>query len=124
MGFLVLTRRTEEQIVIGGDIFLTVIWMYADKVKIMFECPEGVNIDYTCPEGTERKILPGMDVDLPVGEHIMVDGYTMVKLIQIRSGQARLGFDAPADVDILRKEIFDRGVTSVEPGHGALNEKG
>jgi carbon storage regulator len=42
---LVLTRRVEEQIVIAGDIRVTVVAVQGDKVRLGITAPEFVRVD-------------------------------------------------------------------------------
>ena len=41
---LVLSRTTNEQILIGDDITITVVRVSGDKVRIGIDAPTGVNI--------------------------------------------------------------------------------
>ena len=42
---LVLTRRIGEEIVIGGDIRVTLVGFQGNKVRIGVEAPESVRVD-------------------------------------------------------------------------------
>jgi carbon storage regulator len=42
---LVLSRKLDEQILIGDDVVLTVVRIEGDKVKIGIEAPIGVRVD-------------------------------------------------------------------------------
>lgn len=41
-----------------------------------------------------------------VGETIRIGGNVLVRVLEVRGGQVRLGVDAPADVRIFREEIY------------------
>lgn len=41
------------------------------------------------------------------GESIIVDGNIEIKIIESEDGKVRIGIDAPKDIEIHRKEIFD-----------------
>ena len=41
-----------------------------------------------------------------VGEAIIVNEKIAIRLLEIKGGQIKLGFDAPSDVTIHREEIF------------------
>ena len=45
MGNLILTRKRNESVVIGGDVTLTVVEIRGDKVRLGFRAPQGVRID-------------------------------------------------------------------------------
>lgn len=42
---LVLTRRIGEQIVIGGDVCVTVVAVQGERVRIGITAPESVRVD-------------------------------------------------------------------------------
>lgn len=42
---LVLTRRRNEQIVIGGDITITVVDIGGGKVRLGIEAPDSIQVD-------------------------------------------------------------------------------
>lgn len=42
---LVLSRKTDEKIIIGGSIIITVVRIAGDKVRIGIEAPSDVAID-------------------------------------------------------------------------------
>jgi len=44
-----------------------------------------------------------------VGESVLIDGKTRVKVIAIEGGRIALGFDAPDDVWIQREELVEGG---------------
>ena len=41
------------------------------------------------------------------GESIIIDGYIEVKIMEIGEGKVSIGIDAPRNVDILRKELYE-----------------
>jgi carbon storage regulator len=41
---LVLSRKPGEQLVIGNDIILTVVWVRGNRVRLAFEAPDQVRI--------------------------------------------------------------------------------
>lgn len=43
-----------------------------------------------------------------VGESIIINGNIEVKLIEVKGKGAKLGFEFPEDVTVLRKEVHDR----------------
>lgn len=42
-----------------------------------------------------------------VGECIILDDNIKITLVQAQDGRAKIGIDAPLDVTILRKELYD-----------------
>ena len=61
---LVLTRRVGEEVVIGGDIHVTIVAVQGGKVRLGITAPEGVPIDRQ--EVHERR-RQSPDRDRPVG---------------------------------------------------------
>ncbi len=41
------------------------------------------------------------------GESIIIDGYIEVKIVEIEDGKVSIGIEAPRNVDIFRKELYD-----------------
>lgn len=41
------------------------------------------------------------------GESIIIDGKIEVKIVELDDGRVRIGIDAPRDIEIHRKEVFD-----------------
>lgn len=54
---LVLTRRPGEEIVIAGDIHLTVVRVDGNKVRLGIEAPASVRVQR--PEARNRLAVPG-----------------------------------------------------------------
>lgn len=42
------------------------------------------------------------------GESVIVNNEIEVKVISVKGGSVKIGFDFPAGASVLRKEIFDR----------------
>ncbi len=43
-----------------------------------------------------------------IGESIIINDDIMVKVVDVQGSQVRIGIEAPAAIDIYRKEIYDR----------------
>lgn len=43
-----------------------------------------------------------------VGQTIIIDEHTYLTVYGVKGNQVRLGFDAPAEISILRQELFER----------------
>lgn len=41
---LVVTRKTNEEIVVGGDVRIVIVEIAGDRVKIGIEAPDGITI--------------------------------------------------------------------------------
>jgi carbon storage regulator len=42
------------------------------------------------------------------GQSLVIDGNTVVRVLEIRGNLVRLGIEAPGDVDVLRSELVGR----------------
>lgn len=64
MAGLCLSRRKDEQIVIGGGITITVVELRGDKVRLLIDAPKDVPIDRAevhaakLADGTYGKAVP------------------------------------------------------------------
>lgn len=47
-----------------------------------------------------------------VGEEIVIADCVTVKIVKIKGNQVQVAFEAPPEIEILRKEIHDRKVKS------------
>ena len=45
-----------------------------------------------------------------VGQDIIIGDDVVVKVLGVKGNQVRIGVDAPKDVDIMREELYNRGV--------------
>ncbi len=43
-----------------------------------------------------------------LNEEIVIDGEITIKIISISENQVKLGFDAPKNIEINRKEVFEK----------------
>lgn len=41
-------------------------------------------------------------------ESIIIDGKIKIKIVEIEDGKVKIGIDAPKDIDIIRKELYER----------------
>ena len=41
-------------------------------------------------------------------ESIIIDGKIEIKIIEIEDGKIKIGIDAPRDIDIMRKELYQK----------------
>lgn len=41
-------------------------------------------------------------------ESIIIDGKIEIKIIEIEDGKIRIGIEAPRDIDIMRKELYEK----------------
>lgn len=41
-------------------------------------------------------------------ESIIIDGKIEIKIVEIEDGKIKIGIDAPRDIDIMRKELYER----------------
>ena len=59
-----------------------------------------------------------------IGEKIVIGGGVTVTFLGFKGNQARIGFDAPPNVSVLREEVFSKINDSEEPGDFDLVQGG
>ena len=59
-----------------------------------------------------------------IGEKIVIGGGATVTFLGVKGNQARIGFDAPPNVSVLREEVFSKIKDSEEPGDFDLVQGG
>ena len=59
-----------------------------------------------------------------IGEKIVIGGGVTVTFLGFKGNQARIGFDAPPNVSVLREEVFSKIKDSEEPGDFDLVQGG
>lgn len=87
---LVLSRRVGEQIVVGGDIVVTVIEVRGDAVRIGIEAPRSVSVH-------RAEVLEA--VQAANAEAAAADDATQAALLRLRPGAQG---DAPAGDGLVR----------------------
>ena len=93
---LILTRTTNEAIIIGGDIRVSVSKVRSEAVTFTIE-----SCDKKLPFHSDRLI----------GESLPISAGTKLMVLGIRGRQVRLGIEAPKDVTIDREEVHLRKVS-------------
>lgn len=76
---LVLTRKPGEEIIIGGNIRITIVSVRGDRVRIGISAPESVTVDRA--EVHERRSHFEVEVAVPA------DGDSMVRLDRLPTPQ-------------------------------------
>jgi carbon storage regulator len=53
---------------------------------------------------TEEKLM--LVLTRKTGEAVVIDGTTILRVLEIKTGRVRIGIDAPPDVRVDRAEVF------------------
>ena len=110
---LVLSRRVDEGLAIGGCVFVTVASIAPDSIDITVKTPPGFQV--------AGKAVQDSTVTLQQGEYTRInrvfnlapnaswpiDRSVQLTVIQLRDDKARLGVEAPPDVPCHRTEVWD-----------------
>ena len=48
------------------------------------------------------------------GENLIIGDDVVVKVLGVKGNQVRIGVDAPKDVDVIREELYNRGVRKIQ----------
>lgn len=123
---LVLSRHRGESIVIG-TMLVTVIDIRGDKVRLSIAAPKEIPVhrlevfQALCREngGTEPDPVPYQSSwklpDEPSGlvlsrrrdETIVINTHIRIVIVDIRGDKVRLGIEAPQDIPVHRREVYD-----------------
>lgn len=122
MGFLLLTRETEQSIQIGADVLLTVGRIGNGKVRLIVNAPKSMRI-------RRSEILPQPAAaafdDAETRTHLVIrrrelEAIVIGDLVTVtveRIGVVRvlLSVEAPEELIVLRTEIIDRPPSEIQP---------
>lgn len=108
---LVLARRSEQSIVIRGNITLIVLGVERDVVRLGLRAPDDVHIrrEELEPEGVNHKPHEKIEGMLVLtreahGKGIVIGEDILIKILGADRGRIKVGIQAPADVNIMRGE--------------------
>ena len=110
---LILSRRIDEGLAIGGCVFATVASIASDAVDVAVKTPVGFEIagraaresTVTLRRGEYAKIKRVFNITQNV--KWPVDREVQLTLIEVRDDKVRLGVEAPRDVPCHRTEVWD-----------------
>ena len=129
---LVLSRKLNEKILIGGDITIQVVKVSRNRVRIATDAPDGVritrgaSIEQAPTTGTtgsfgaasgnvavmERPATTstqsdglGLVLSRKEGERILIGDEIALTIVDIRGDKVRIGVEAPRDVTVHRAEV-------------------
>jgi carbon storage regulator len=91
---LILTRKSDESVWIGGKICIRVAELKDKQVKLDIQAPGAAKGQANIQSLTKR-----LDDTISIGESIHI------KIVEVRGNQVRLGIKAPADILVLRGEM-------------------
>jgi len=113
---LVLDRRINQRIVIGGNTIVTILGVKRGRVKVGFAAPDDVGItreelgrpddrSHKPHEMTDGRLIFTMEVK----EGVFIGKDIFLKVLRIERGRVKIGTDAPSDVSIDRGELIAEG---------------
>jgi carbon storage regulator len=92
---LVLTRKTNEEIIIGDDIRITVVEIAPGRVKIGIAAPKSVRVDRA--EVHEKKKQEGAPAPAPVSEAVPMVVNRLADVLPPVAGQPTAVVPGPAE---------------------------
>jgi len=123
---LVLTRKKGESIVINDGVEVTVANILGDKVRLVVNAPDGIPVvqremfGATIPHGSpctvrldphEAKSRGGSGSSFVFLRHrdegIVIGDNVVVTIVDIRGDKVRLGIDAPTEIPVHRREVYE-----------------
>lgn len=89
---LVLSRKARESIVIGGSTEITVLEILSGAVRLRLSALD---------------VADGRIITVRFNEEVHIGDNITVKVVDIRCSTVRLGTEAPIEIPVHRREIFD-----------------
>ena len=113
---LVLARKIEQTIVIGGNTIVSVLGVEGDRVKIGIAAPDDVGITREKlghpgdrPHKPHEKTDGMLVLTMRVQEGVFIGEDILFKVLGIERGRVKTGTEAPLDVPINRGELITEG---------------
>lgn len=124
---LVLSRQLDESIIISDNIVVTVVDIRGDKVRLGVQAPQEIPVhrrevyDAIQRENAQAGAVPaGLPTSGPPkgrggmlvlsrkkNESIVIDNDITIVVVEIRGDKVRLGVEAPKEIPVHWKEVFD-----------------
>ena len=107
---LVIKRKTGETVVIGGEIFLTVLAVTDTGIVLDVEAPAETRIEWR--RGWRKTVVPATGeplqfaLVLDLDHKIRLNNQTVVTLRKLGKDKASLGLVAPRHIPLQRGEVF------------------
>jgi len=57
-----------------------------------------------------------------IGEEIVIADEIRITVVSVRGDRVRIGIDAPRDISVERREVYDRRLTATRNGHASSPE--
>ena len=99
---LIITRKLQQAIVIGGNVSIRILSFDEMSVVISIDAPESVEV-----LGIGVKIEKGKPILISKAHRLAFDVDTIVQFL-IKDGRVSIGLDAPRSVEIVREEMVKR----------------
>lgn len=134
---LVLSRKESEDIIINNNIAVTIIEMRGNKARIGIKAPKNIPIYRAEIDDNEKRRVrqkanqagsSTVDINKAGGyltitrekdQRIEIGDNISIMVVEIRGDKVRLGIEAPKEVPVHRKEVYDaiqRERTAAESG--------
>ena len=115
---LVLSRKRDEEIVVGDDIFITVKEIRGNRVRLGFEAPREMPVfrrekfDEILKAGGEIvSNASGKNGTLVLSrsqdESVVLGSEIEIFVVEIRGDKVRIGIEAPKHIPVHRREVYD-----------------
>ncbi len=110
---LVLTRKANEGLVIGGCTFITVASIGVDSVDIAVKTPPGFQVEGRPTLDTTVTLRRGEFATIKrvfirsANPNWPIDSEIQLMLVDFRGDKARLGIEAPVGLPCSRAELWD-----------------
>lgn len=108
---LIISRHKDEEFLIGDDIVVTLVDTRVNKARVGITAPRDVGVN-RAEHGRDYKSTGGDGSGMLVisrsrRQKILIGETVTVIVLEFRGNKVRFGIDAPKDVKVYRREVFD-----------------
>ncbi len=109
---LVISRKADQTTVVGRQIHVTVVEVLSFAAILDIRCPRGTRIEWETSSGRSRSTATRDEYELciVVDPHgtLFINRLISVTLVEVKNEKARLGFNAPKHISVLRGEVIEK----------------
>ena len=111
---LVLSRKKNEIIIVGEDILIVVVEIRGDRVRLGVNAPRYIPVHRrevfeAIRRNETAASMPSVDPGNTAGASVSSagSGCVVVTVVDIRGDKVRLGIDAPTEIPVHRREVWE-----------------
>lgn len=107
---LVLTRKSGEEIEVGGEVTIRVLHVSGSRIRVLITAPAHIPVRRAeaVKEAVGEPKGGSLVLSRKLNQEVLI-GTTILKVLELSRSRAKLGFQAPSDSRILRGELAGGG---------------